>query len=342
MPVPLRSFAPLFLTALALAGCSKRDPAPEGGAPAATGRPGADPTVAASASAATPARMTAEEFCKKTLPWAAEQAGKEMTPEKMAECLGDATGAQKSQPKTYDCLVGCAAEANARDYDACVDKRACVTAPAGGPTPESAPPEAGKRYAMDAIRPLPASCSAPGVVLATTRLQNEDARVDYVNDRHASYTPWHFLRQTVLAYNEFKSVAERPTKPMEVQFIEALYDNDQLAPTAVARCADVDTCNKLMAAYKRVVPSSRPEPLCGLSSPNIIVRDETAFLIDGQGKQDKADVPIAKCVRLAACRFASGADVQGDPALECQKGPAKFKLDCAAKATCADVVRCAE
>jgi hypothetical protein len=31
-----------------------------------------------------------------------------------------------------------------------------------------------------------------------------------------------------------------------------------------------------------------------------------------------------------------------DPALECQKAPTRFKLDCATKQTCADVVACAK
>lgn len=50
---------------------------------------------------------------------------------------------------------------------------------------------------------------------------------------------------------------------------------------------------------------------------------------------------IARCSRLNACLIATDRSTPGDPFLECQKAPSGFKLDCASRYPCSEVLACA-
>lgn len=115
----------------------------------------------------------------------------------------------------------------------------------------------------------------------------------------------------------------------------------------VARCNDTKTCTQFAAAYRTVVPTSKPEVLCGkattlgadVDGPRVLNFDAGETL---QGSLPAKDNVIGQCVRLAACQAERDKKLEGDPAIACQKKPSTFKLACAAKFPCHAVLSCVE
>lgn len=189
-------------------------------------------------------------------------------------------------------------------------------------------------YPLTAVKTIPDNCSKAHVLMATAP----------VNDKKAY--PWVWTRQAVIVHPEFKAnEPAEPKTPGHVLFEMYDYGNDGKAKALIAHCADGGTCNKLAAMYKAVVPSSRPSPVCG-EVPNLKGKGEMV-LIPQPGFGNEDDMPssgdtIALCARLSVCMIHMNPATPGDPGIECQKAPSKFKTACALKRPCSAVVECAK
>jgi hypothetical protein len=62
---------------------------------------------------------------------------------------------------------------------------------------------------------------------------------------------------------------------------------------------------------------------------------------DGRKNLPSTSDKVAACARLNACMIATDRSTPGDPFLECQKAPGKFKTECADRYPCAEVLACA-
>lgn len=198
---------------------------------------------------------------------------------------------------------------------------------AAGQQPVATPGQ--QTYPMDAIKPVPDDCGMTNVLLTTAP---KSVGPDY---------QWHVTRQAMLANQQFKFVSSRvPSEPGE--YYIGVWGYGDNAYALVATCGHAPTCNRLAAMYKAIVRSSKPQVLC--KTP-----------IQGQSKNQvgtfrwsddpKANLPQdgdlqALCGRLNACMIASDQSTPGDPFLECQKAPSKFKTDCAKRYPCAEVIAC--
>jgi hypothetical protein len=206
---------------------------------------------------------------------------------------------------------------------------ATAAAAASGSAAVAAPAPAGElKYPLTAIKPLADSCGKCSVILGTAPVNKDNLY------------GWVFVSQAMAAHPQFKLMFPgEPTAPMEIQF--QMFDaGDGKAPAkamaVVAFAADGSTCNKLAAMYKGVVRSSNPQLFCGepkgvSNGKKIDLAGWRALLID----------PMSKCTRLASCLIAVDPATPGDPGLECQQAPQKFKTDCAMKDSCAEVAACA-
>jgi hypothetical protein len=183
-------------------------------------------------------------------------------------------------------------------------------------------------YPLDAIKAVADDCVAPQVLLASAP---KSVGSDYA---------WHVTRQAMLANQQFRVVPDPPTAPGEVQITPHSYADGGFA--LVARCSSGATCNRLAAMYKAIVRSSKPQIVCGSPIPGISANPVGTFRWDADAKANlpqDGELP-ALCARLSACTIASDQSTAGDPFLECQKAPSKFKTDCAKRYPCAEVIAC--
>lgn len=192
--------------------------------------------------------------------------------------------------------------------------------------PEPAPAVTG--YPLDKIKTIPDNCQSPQVILATA--PNKVGK-DY---------PWNITRQALLANQQFKVVSTTPAVPGEVQLATfAMGESFAL----VAKCNDGGTCNALAAMYKAIIRTSVPQVYCG-SVPSLSKAPVHRFswaTDPNANLPGKADT-VALCARLNACMIATDRSTAGDPFVECQRGPSRFKTACATKYPCAEVMACIE
>lgn len=196
----------------------------------------------------------------------------------------------------------------------------------GKPAVVAAPAPA-KGYDLGAIKAIPDNCSSPSVILATAP---KSVGPDY---------EWAISRQALLANQQFKVVGGAPGAPGEVSLAPYQYNDNAYA--LVARCQDGGTCNQLAAMYKAIVRSSNPQVICG-TVQGIGGSPVGSFRWEGtpQGNLPGEKETIAACARLSACQIATDRATGGDPFLECQKAPQKFKRECATRYPCAEVLAC--
>jgi hypothetical protein len=191
--------------------------------------------------------------------------------------------------------------------------------------PTLAPAPAG--YPLTDIKTIADNCATPMALLATAP--------ESVGDSYA----WAISRQALLANQQFRVTGADPAAPGEVHLATYKYNN---AYALIATCKDGGTCNNLAAMYKAIVRSSHPQVICGkmngLSSSPV----GSGFGWAGDPRQNlpSAGDAVAACARLDACQIATDRSTPGDPFLECQKAPAKFKTDCAGRYPCSEVLAC--
>jgi hypothetical protein len=190
---------------------------------------------------------------------------------------------------------------------------------------------------MAAISPTVDNCKDAWAVLATVPAALHD-KPDFF---------WRFARQVFFANPDLQYGV--PEAPARVMFHEGPHQ-----PTGgfalVAHCPDGLACNRVAAVYKTVVPTSRPEVVCGKPPPTISVGPGASVLEFELGPQGLAisreknlpgkDDVVSQCVRLAACKAERDKRLEGDPAIQCQKRPSDFKPSCALKFPCSAVLAC--
>lgn len=184
-------------------------------------------------------------------------------------------------------------------------------------------------YPLDAIKPVADDCGLTDVLLTTAP---KSVGPDY---------QWQVTRQAMLANQQFKFVSGRiPSEPGE--YYIGVWGYGENAYALVATCGHAPTCNRLAAMYKAIVRSSKPQVLCKTPIQGLSKNQVGTFR---WSDEPQANLPQdgdlqAQCARLNACMIATDQSTPGDPFLECQKAPAKFKTDCAKRYPCAEVLAC--
>ncbi len=197
--------------------------------------------------------------------------------------------------------------------------------------PAAATPFDGK-YPLDGIRQIPSNCKAPLVILTSVTRQVMDS------DKF----PWNFAKQVFVANPQFKASPFGPPKAAADVFLHGAEHKPTNGVALIAECASADTCMQVAAAYKIVVPTSKPEVVCG-KAPTL--GEGWATIVIGPDEPLKERLPpkdniIQQCVRLAACQARKDGKLDGDPAIECQRKPSSFQLRCSFKESCDDVISC--
>ena len=190
------------------------------------------------------------------------------------------------------------------------------------------------QYSTEGLTQIPDNCVDPRVVLTAVPKTHFDSEGFL----------WRFARQVALANPEFEYLFQKAPGQRKV-FFKAAEHKPTKGVALLAECNDAKTCMQFAAAYKTVVPTSRPEPICG-KAPTI-GEDVTGPMVLIFGDPLESSLPakedaVSKCVRLAACQAARDKKLEGDPAIDCQKKPSSFKLECAMKFPCSKVLACSE
>jgi hypothetical protein len=217
-------------------------------------------------------------------------------------------------------------------------------APSAAPAASSAAPEAAASgapqlsrdgYSAQGLGELPANCTDPAVVmLAIPKSYYESDAFD-----------WRHARQVLLANPQFEVVRNLgpDSKPRAIAFTE-----NEHVPTKsvalVAHCKTAATCIDFAAAYRAVVPAAKPTPICG-ANPNVGERIQGGRSVLPKTGQMSDVLPAAKdvqsqCVRLAACKAARDHGLAGDETQGCIRKPTDFKVQCALKKSCSEVLSC--
>lgn len=174
---------------------------------------------------------------------------------------------------------------------------------------------------------LPDDCSEASVVLTTA-----PTKMGWDYD-------WTWTRLAFLANPQFQIVPwpGKPDRPMAVRLdMYAIPGGFAL----VGVCKDGATCNKLAAMYRGTVPTCSPKLYCGKLPIEGAARRSALVPADGTWLPlDDANV-IGRCARLGVCMRMKHEPFRGNPGVACQSAPARFKVDCAKKATCDEVVAC--
>jgi hypothetical protein len=201
----------------------------------------------------------------------------------------------------------------------------------------SAPPAALSDYSLEGIGELPEKCTDSAVVMMAV------PKNYYSSDSF----DWRHVRQVALANPEFEIVRSLSagSKPQSIAFSE-----NEHTPTKgialVAHCKTAATCLKFAAAYRTVVPTAKLTPICG-ANPNIGARitggksvlPDSGRIADVLPNSKNKDAQ-SECVRLAACKAARDHVLSSDETQECMKKPGAFKLHCAQKQSCEQVLAC--
>jgi hypothetical protein len=179
------------------------------------------------------------------------------------------------------------------------------------------------------IRPIAETCSDGKIVFAIiTRSVFEKPGFH-----------WRWADQVMLASPEFRVVPHAALFPGTIAFM--VYDHGSSGNVAlVGHCGHGGTCNDIAAAYKAIVRSSSPQIFCG-SVPGL--GRETGMQLVPTG--NRSDLPgsddvISQCARVAACMIRADPNTPGDPGLECQRAPSGFKVSCASRYPCSEVMAC--
>jgi hypothetical protein len=93
--------------------------------------------------------------------------------------------------------------------------------------------------------------------------------------------------------------------------------------------------------YKAIVRSSMPQLTCGkVNGIGASPIGTFAWSPDSKQNLPASGDTVALCARIDACQIATDRNTPGDPFLECQKAPGKFKTACGARYLCAEVMAC--
>lgn len=189
------------------------------------------------------------------------------------------------------------------------------------------PPPLEIDYPIKGIATIPDACSEPSVVLTTAP-----------KSMGWSYD-WTWTRQAFHANPQFQIVdwPNKPEKPMQVRL--DMYEIPE-GFALVGVCKDGATCNKLAAMYRGTVPTCDPRLHCGAMPISGTAKRSAIIPADGQWLPMESANVVGKCARIGVCLRVKQEPFRGNPGVACQAAPSKFKVDCAKKATCDEVVAC--
>ena len=150
---------------------------------------------------------------------------------------------------------------------------------------------------------------------------------------------WTWTRQALLASTQFHIVEGpgKPEKPMDLRL--DMYEIPA-GFALVAVCRDGATCNKLAAMYRSTVQTCNPQLHCGPLPIAGAPRRSALVPKDGEWLPlDDANV-IGRCARIGVCLRVEHQLFKGNPGVACQSAPGSFRVECAKKASCSEVVQC--
>jgi len=224
----------------------------------------------------------------------------------------------------------------ATSWSASADAPPLVPAPAASvpvaAASASTPPSKYPAFA----KPLTA-CADPRAVLAVRKNYDRSGRL--------------LVQQSLVAHPEFKVVGEKAQAPGEVDFYETIYGTKNFAPkyrgdpmyseAVIARCADVDICNRLAAMFHAVSPSERIELVCGEPPATTGGFSRVRELaLDKLVIPDEKSAASAYCGRALACAARAGlARPLSATCAEVKLAPLRA---CAIQSSCSDVAACLE
>ena len=172
-----------------------------------------------------------------------------------------------------------------------------------------------------AVASIPSSCSEPIAVLGSSKSLE-----------------FNFLRSVLLSHPEYRLVDKGSEKEQGDVSIEMIKFMGGYTP--VARCADSKTCEYLARAYQAIVRTGRPRTACGdAKTPGKALSFDVMRLAGWSWFLEKFDYR-SSCARIGACMIKANPKLPGDPALSCQAGPSKYKIECGKKRTCEAVMSC--
>jgi hypothetical protein len=203
------------------------------------------------------------------------------------------------------------------------------------PTPAAAPASAsGSGYPTEGLKTIADNCKVASAILASVPKRV----VEGWKDGHE----WNWATQALLAHREFTLRDDTTEQSMEVKLLQ--YDQPNGVVALVAHCHDGVTCNKLAAMYKFTVPGAKPQLFCGAKIPSLQGVGATIVKLTPFGGADQkipdAKNVIGRCARLHICSRKLDRSTPEDLGLSCQRAPMKFKIACAAKKSCQEVVSC--
>ncbi len=189
-------------------------------------------------------------------------------------------------------------------------------------------------YSTEGLRAIADNCVAPLVILTAIPRSVFDS---------AGFS-WRFASQVAVANPQFAYPIRPMSGPGKI-FFRSFEHTPTKGVALVAQCTDTKTCTQFAAAYRTVVPTSKPELVCSkattlgaeVDAPAVLNYDAPEVL---KGSLPAKDNVVGECVRLAACQAERDKKLEGDPAIACQKKPSTFKLACAAKYPCSAVLSC--
>jgi hypothetical protein len=213
---------------------------------------------------------------------------------------------------------------------------AAATSAAPASSAVAAGTPAGSGYSTEGLRAIADNCAAPQVILTA---------IPKTVFESPGFT-WRFASQVAVANTQFGYPPFAMPGPGKV-FFNSFEHTPTKGVALVATCNDTKTCLQFAAAYRTVVPTSKPEVICGkattlgapIDGPRVLAYDAGEIL---QASLPTKDNVIGQCVRLAACQAERDKKLDGDPAIACQKKPSTFKLACSAKFPCSAVLSCLE
>jgi len=185
--------------------------------------------------------------------------------------------------------------------------------------------------------PLTAPCADPRAVLAVRKNYDRSGRL--------------LVQQALVAHPELKIVPEKAAALGELDFYETIYGTKNFAPkypgdpmyseAVIARCADVDTCNRVAAMVHAVSPSERIALVCG-EPPQTTggfsrVRE---LALDKLVIPDEKSATAAYCGRALACAARQGLTKR--PSVACSGLKLPALRACTIRPSCSDVAACIE
>lgn len=186
-------------------------------------------------------------------------------------------------------------------------------------------------YPLGVINAVAENCRSASVMLAAvpTNVAQKD---DFA---------WSFAIQALYAHSQFKLTPRaRLSAKGQVAFEDVAVNAS--ATGLIAYCHDGATCSQLAAMYKATVPSSKPEVYCGKTweagQPSNGLTNELSLRAIAKKKLE--DGASSMCARIGVCTKHQDPGTEGDPGVECQRAPTKYKYQCAKKDTCESVIEC--